>query len=42
MEQSLAERSPNLVYFRAMPDLFAAELAAEPRFQTMVEAIGFR
>jgi len=40
MEQSLAERSPNLVYFGAFPDLFMAELADEPRFQAMLTAIG--
>ena len=40
LEQSLAERSPSLVYYRASPALYLDELADEPRYQAMMQAIG--
>jgi TolB-like protein/tetratricopeptide (TPR) repeat protein/predicted Ser/Thr protein kinase len=42
MERSVAERSPSLVYLNILPDLFTTDLLAEPRFQAMIEAVGFK
>ncbi|MBD3868554.1 MAG: protein kinase [Acidobacteria bacterium] len=39
-EESIAERSPNLVYIRPAPDLYLDELADDPRYQAMLQKIG--
>jgi TolB-like protein/tRNA A-37 threonylcarbamoyl transferase component Bud32 len=40
-EQSLDERSPNLVLYKVAPALYMDELGDDPRFQAMVRKIGF-
>ena len=40
LEQSVAERSPNLVLVGLFPELFMAELVDEPRFRAIEEAVG--
>ena len=37
----MAERSPSLIYYKMVPDIFLAELGDEPRFQAMLKEIGF-
>ena len=39
--KALAERSPSVVYFKISPDIFMAELNDDPRFQALIEEIGF-
>ncbi|MDX2474207.1 MAG: protein kinase [Candidatus Krumholzibacteria bacterium] len=39
-EQSLAERSSNLVLLRASPALYMDELGAEPRYRAMLKTVG--
>jgi hypothetical protein len=39
-EDSIVERSPNLVYIRPAPDLYLDELAEDPRYQAMLQKIG--
>ena len=41
LEQSLAERSPNLAWFKVCPELYMDELADVPRFQAMLREIGY-
>lgn len=40
LEQSLAERGPSLVLYRASPALYWDKLADEPRFQAMMKVVG--
>jgi serine/threonine-protein kinase len=41
LEQSLAERSPNLVFYKLLPDIYLDALGDDPRFQAMARKTGF-